>query len=229
MEREDLVLQLEDAALPGYLRRGSSMRGLVVFAHGTGSSRDSRRNNYVADRLAAAGIGSLLFDLLTEEEDREYSRRFDLHLLTNRMSGALFWAQGEDLAGTGGYGLFGSSTGSAAALATAAALGGAAQLGENGAGGAPEPASAMPVIRAIVSRGGRPDMAREELSRVREPTLLIVGGLDTEVLALHREIMPLFSAEASLEIVEGATHLFQEPGALEKVADLAVDWFRRRL
>lgn len=224
MEREDLVLQLEDAALPGYLRRGSSMRGLVVFAHGTGSSRDSRRNNYVADRLAAAGIGSLLFDLLTEEEDREYSRRFDLHLLTNRMSGALFWAQGEDLAGTGGYGLFGSSTGSAAALATAAALGGAAQLGE-----AAEAGEGVPDIRAIVSRGGRPDMAREELSRVREPTLLIVGGLDTEVLALHREIMPLFSAEASLEIVEGATHLFQEPGALEKVADLAVDWFRRRL
>ena len=218
MNREDVTVELEDVALPGYLRRREKMRGVVVFAHGTGSSRDSRRNNYVADRLAEAGMGSLLFDLMTEEEDRNYARRFDLELLANRMRGALLWAHGEDLAGGRGYGLFGSSTGSAAALVTAAEIGEASGAGAGG-----------PEVQAIVSRGGRPDMARDAIPRVREPTLLIVGGMDKQVLALHREIMDQFSTEAKLEVVEGATHLFQEPGALEQVADLAVEWFRERL
>ena len=216
MKREDVTVELEEVSLPGYLRRPPAMRGVVIFAHGTGSSRDSSRNNYVADRLADAKIGSLLFDLLTEAEDSSYETRFEIDLLQRRMTGALRWAGKGDLARGTPYGLFGSSTGSAAALATAA------EVARGEVADAPE-------VSAIVSRGGRPDMAEEAIPGVSAPTLLIVGGRDIQVLQLHHQIFEKFQAEAVLEIVEDASHLFQEPGALERVADLAVDWFSSRL
>lgn len=216
MKREEVMVDLDDVSLPGYLRRPREMKGMVIFAHGTGSSRDSRRNNYVADRLGDASMGCLLFDLLTEAEDSSYETRFRIDLLRGRMTGALRWAGTESLSEGTPYGLFGSSTGSAAALGTAATV-------------ARAEVPDAPEVSAIVSRGGRPDMAEEAIPQVSAPTLLIVGGRDLEVLQLHHEIFDKFEAEAVLEIVEDASHLFQEPGALERVADLAVDWFSSRL
>jgi putative phosphoribosyl transferase len=185
--------------------------GLVVFAHGSGSSRFSPRNRYVAGVLEEAGLATLLVDLLTREEERVDFRtrehRFDIDLLTERVADALGWAASLDLP----IGLFGASTGAAAALAAAARD--------------PE------AVRAVVSRGGRPDLAGSALSGVQAPTLLIVGGRDELVLDLNRRARDAMKSAAALalEIVPGATHLFEERGALERVAELARDWFRRYL
>jgi dienelactone hydrolase len=181
----------------------------VLFAHGSGSSRHSPRNNYVAAVLRQAGIGTLLFDLLTEEEDSVYKTRFDIHLLTDRLTAATKWltARPETMKLKIGY--FGASTGAAAALEAAAVLG--------------------PTIRAVVSRGGRPDLAGPVLYRVKAPTLLIVGGHDDAVVKLNQHAYDRLKTEKDLVIVPGATHLFEEPGALEEVARLAADWFMRHL
>jgi dienelactone hydrolase len=186
---------------------GTSL-GIVVFAHGSGSSRHSRRNRHVADVLHLAGLRTLLLDLLTPEED-EVDRhtgehRFDVGMLGGRVVGVIDWLRGTE---TGPIGLFGASTGAAAALLAA--------------GHRPDDVS------AVVSRGGRPDLAGEALSVVRAPTLLIVGGRDSTVLELNKEAQARMRAETSLEIIPGATHLFEEPGALDIVADLAAAWFRR--
>jgi dienelactone hydrolase len=183
-------------------------QGMVVFAHGSGSSRHSRRNRHVADVLHAAGLRTLLLDLLTPEED-EVDRhtgehRFDVAMLGGRVVGAIDWLRATE---TAPIGLFGASTGAAAALIAA--------------GNRPEDVS------AVVSRGGRPDLAGEALTVVRAPTLLIVGGRDTTVLELNQAAQARMRAESSLEIIPGATHLFEEPGALDIVADLAAAWFRR--
>lgn len=183
--------------------------GIVLFAHGSGSSRHSPRNRFVARALQQAGLATLLLDLLTREEEavdnvtREY--RFDIGLLADRLIGATDWlARTPEAAGLR-IGYFGASTGAAAALAAAAE----------------RPA----LVGAVVSRGGRPDMAGSALVRVHAPTLLIVGGDDVPVIGLNREAMDHLMVEKRLEIVPGATHLFEEPGALEQVARLAADWF----
>lgn len=180
--------------------------GLVLFAHGSGSSRHSPRNNYVAGVLRQAGIGTLLMDLLTPEEDRDYSRRFDIGLLTQRLLGAAHWVAASEATRDFPLGFFGASTGAAAALDAAAKLGAAA--------------------RAVVSRGGRPDLASAHaLATVTAPTLLLVGGDDDVVIDLNQQAYEQLRCEKQLVIVPGATHLFEEPGTLETVARQAADWF----
>ncbi|WP_211317121.1 dienelactone hydrolase family protein [Jannaschia seohaensis] len=191
--------------LPGTLGLPKNPRGLVIFAHGSGSSRLSPRNRAVAAEIQARGCGTLLFDLLTDEEARDRARVFDIDLLAQRVAGAVAWARRN--AETIGIpiGLFGASTGAAAALVAAA-----------------DPRLA---IAAVVSRGGRADLAGNHLSRVRCPTLLVVGGADREVLELNRQAFVRLNCRKGLEVVPGATHLFEEPGALEQVVDLAASWF----
>lgn len=180
--------------------------GLVLFAHGSGSSRLSPRNTMVAGRLNRAGFATLLFDLLTEEEATDRRNAFDIKLLARRLRTATAWARREIGPAASSIGYFGASTGAAAALSAAAHVNEA--------------------IAAIVSRGGRPDLAMtDELQRVRAPTLLIVGGRDDAVMRLNRLAMAALKCEARLEIILGATHLFEEAGALERVADLAAEWF----
>jgi pimeloyl-ACP methyl ester carboxylesterase len=196
--------------LPGELVLPPAAKGVVLFAHGSGSSRHSPRNIYVAGVLHDGGMGTLLFDLLTAAEDRDYATRFDIPLLTSRLLAATQWIARESPAAALPVGYFGASTGAAAALAAAA------ELGKR--------------IGAVVSRGGRPDLAGADmLTRVTAPTLLIVGGRDLAVITLNREAYSSLSCEKTLHIVPGATHLFEEPGALEQAASVASDWFQRWL
>jgi len=179
--------------------------GLVIFAHGSGSSRFSPRNVFVAESLVARGFATLLFDLLHPEESEDRRNVFDIALLAGRLQEAIGWASRESEIGDLRIGLFGASTGAAAALVAAAQ----------------EP---LP-IAAVVSRGGRPDLAGESLPQVKSPTLLIVGGFDHEVLELNQWALRRLRCEARLDVVPGATHLFEEPGTLEHVAQIAGDWF----
>ncbi len=183
--------------------------GMVLFAHGSGSGRLSPRNNYVAGVLRRSGVATLLFDLLTEEEDRVYETRFDIALLTHRLMLATEWVKQRPETRDLAIGYFGASTGAAAALEAAAALG--------------------PQIGAVVSRGGRPDLALESIPRVQAPTLLIVGGNDHVVIDLNRVAYRALRVEKELQIIPGATHLFEEPGTLEQVASAAARWFMRHL
>jgi pimeloyl-ACP methyl ester carboxylesterase len=199
----EVELELAGVTAGGTLTEPREARGLVLFAHGSGSSRFSPRNHAVADVLHGAGLATLLLDLLPEEG--VVDRRFDIELLGERVTAAVDWAQPRGLP----VGLFGASTGAAAALVAAA--------------------ERPDVVRAVVSRGGRPDLAGPALPLVRAPTLLIVGGADTVVLDLNREAMARLEAETRLEVVPGATHLFEEPGTLDRVAELARDWFLERL
>lgn len=183
--------------------------GLVIFAHGSGSSRLSPRNSRVARDLNARGLGTLLFDLLTEEEAADRANVFDIPLLGTRVTEAVRWARDNEVTADLSIGLFGSSTGAAAALVAAA------QAPDN--------------VAAVVSRGGRPDLAGDYLSSVRAPTLLIVGGADYGVIELNEQAFALLDCEKRLEIVPGATHLFEEPGALDEVVGLASRWFQTHL
>ncbi len=192
-------------ALPGLLTLPAGWRGLVVFAHGSGSSRLSPRNRQVARAVEAAGHGTLLFDLLHDAEARDRRRVFDIPLLAERVGEAMGWCDGEDALAGAPVGLFGASTGAAAALVAAA------EHGER--------------VAAVVSRGGRPDLAMASLPAVRAPTLLIVGGADSEVLALNRDALAQMTCTKALEVVPGATHLFEEPGTLEAMTAHAVAWF----
>jgi putative phosphoribosyl transferase len=200
-------------SLEGALTLPPGARGVVAFAHGSGSSRHSSRNRYVAGELQAAGLATLLFDLLTTQEEAVDARtahlRFDIALLAERLSGATGWLAEQEATRDLAVGLFGASTGGGAALVAAARLPGR--------------------IRAVVSRGGRPDLAGEALPEVRAPTLLVVGGDDRPVIELNRQAMARMTAEVKLEIVPGASHLFEEPGTLEVVAALARDWFLEKL
>lgn len=195
--------------LPGTLAVPTDPRGLVVFVHGSGSSRLSPRNGYVADALNEAGFATLLFDLLTEEEEADRRNVFDIDLLARRLTGVVEWLETEDLVAGLPVGLFGASTGAAAALVAAERLGSR--------------------VGAIVSRGGRPDLAGEALAFVRAPVLLIVGGNDTDVLSLNRIALTRLTGDSSLSVVPGASHLFPEPGALDRVVVLAREWFETRL
>jgi putative phosphoribosyl transferase len=213
MAANEITIALRNISLGGELELPPSAAGLVLFAHGSGSSRHSPRNQSVARVLREAGLGTVLFDLLTPEEEQAEARtgalRFNIPFLAERLVGATRWvldhASSKDL--NAGY--FGSSTGAAAALVAAA------ELGET--------------ISAVVSRGGRPDLAGEALERVTAPTLLIVGRNDTPVLPLNEQAYGQLRCEKALRIVPGATHLFEEPGTLETVAQMASEWFAHRL
>jgi putative phosphoribosyl transferase len=195
--------------LEGALVIPGEVQGIVLFAHGSGSSRHSPRNNFVAQVLQSAGMGTLLMDLLTPREDATYETRFDIDLLTRRLECATQWLVDQPPSASLDIGYFGASTGAAAALRAAATLG--------------------PSVGAVVSRGGRPDLAMSALDRVQSPTLLIVGGLDDIVIDLNRQAYEKLTAEKHLAIVPGATHLFEEPGTLQEAARLAADWFKRYL
>jgi len=196
-------------ALKGILTVPPNPIGVVIFAHGSGSSRFSPRNSFVARVLQQGGVATLLMDLLTEEEAGDRSRVFDIDLLTERLLEATRWVERQPWSRDLPIGYFGASTGAAAALKAAAREGSR--------------------IAAVVSRGGRPDLAADVLPRVKSPTLLIVGGDDHPVLELNRRAFRLLGGEAELSVVPGASHLFEEPGALEEVARLAREWFRRHL
>jgi putative phosphoribosyl transferase len=204
-EEQTVALSAGDATLHGDLTLPADAGGLVVFAHGSGSSRRSVRNRHVARSLQDAGFATLLLDLLDEREGGRRDLVFDITLLAGRLEVAVRWARGDRRLARLPLGLFGASTGAAAALWAAAALG--------------------DDVQAIVSRGGRPDLAADRLAGVTAPTLLIVGGADVEVLALNRRAAALLTVEHELEVVPGAGHLFEEPGALEAVTRLAVAWF----
>jgi putative phosphoribosyl transferase len=209
---------VDGAGLTGDVTLPERPFGMILFAHGGGSSRRSPRNRMVASELNRAGLATLLIDLLTAEEERLDAQtgqlRFDIGLLARRLTGAVDWAagwtagDGRELAGTG-FGLFGASTGAAAALVTAS--------------------ERADRIRCVVSRGGRPDLAGDALSKVRAPALLIVGGRDTQVLALNESAAPRLGGPSRIVTVPDATHLFEEPGALDRVAALAAGWFSRYL
>jgi putative phosphoribosyl transferase len=208
----EVVLELGSVQLPGDLAVPPSAGAIILFAHGSGSSRRSPRNRAVASELEDAGLATLLFDLLTDEEEAVDARtaelRFDIRLLTNRLLGATRWVEATDDLSELRIGYFGASTGAAAALVAAAE--------EHRVG-------------AVVSRGGRPDLARGALKQVIAPTLLIVGGADVPVIAMNEEALDQLQCEKRMDIVPGATHLFEEHGALERVSELARDWFVDKL
>jgi putative phosphoribosyl transferase len=209
LTEQQVKIPARGVTLEGNLVLPPSARAVVIFAHGSGSSRHSPRNRFVAGVLQDAGIGTLLFDLLTRDEDTVYENRFNIELLTERLKSATIWLRKQPQAAGFSLGYFGASTGTASALRAAAGLG--------------------KEIGAVVSRGGRPDMAYEALPRVQAPVLLIVGGSDFLVIELNRSAYDKITAEKRLEIVPGATHLFEEHGALEEVARLAADWFKKHL
>jgi putative phosphoribosyl transferase len=206
-------IPVNGVALGATLALPAKASGLVVFAHGSGSSRHSPRNQYVARALRDAGLGTLLFDLLTAEEEQAeaYTRhlRFDITFLADRLIRVTRWALEHPGSRQLGIGYFGSSTGAAAALVAAAEIG--------------------DMVGAIVSRGGRPDLARDALEKVSAPTLLIVGGEDREVIALNEHAYEKLNCEKALRIVPGASHLFEEPGTLESVSEIASEWFAQYL
>lgn len=208
MQTQSVRISLDGTEHTGDLAVPAKASAIALFAHGSGSGRLSPRNRFVAETLQRQGVGTLLFDLLTETEDRAYRNRFDIALLTRRLTAATQWVRAEFASAALAIGYFGASTGAAAALCAAAAL---------------------PDIKAVVSRGGRPDLAIDVLPRVRAATLLIVGGDDDTVLAINRDAYARLAEPRGLEIIPGATHLFEEPGALEEVARLAGVWFRRYL
>jgi putative phosphoribosyl transferase len=202
-----------DATLDGDLHIPAQASGLVLFVHGSGSSRHSPRNQFVAQVIRAAGLGTLLFDLLTPEEERIDLRtpylRFDMDLLAGRLEEVTAWVADTDATRHLRIGYFGASTGGGAALIAAA------RLGQS--------------IGAVVSRGGRPDLAGTLLPKVLAPTLLIVGGRDDVVIQLNEAAYTQLQCEKAIRIVPGATHLFEEPGALDEVARLATEWFQQHL
>ena len=202
---EEIRIEAAGATVSGRITIPQQPRGIVVFAHGSGSSRHSPRNRYVAEVLQSAGLGTLLFDLLTEAEEANRANVFDIALLSNRLLAVTDWlASARDAAGLP-VGFFGASTGAGAALRAAA--------------------NPRCEVFAVVSRGGRPDLAGDSLGAVRAPTLLIVGGRDPQVLDLNRAAAAAMTAECEIAVVEGATHLFEEPGTLAQVAELARSWF----
>lgn len=209
MGKYEVKIRIGAEELMGNLHIPANATGIVIFSHGSGSSRHSSRNRYVASVLEDEGFGTLLFDLLTEEEDRIYENRFDIPLLIQRLVHVTQWLQSQEELQHMPMGYFGASTGAASALGAAAELGGA--------------------IKAVVSRGGRPDLALPVLPRVKAATLLIVGSLDHPVIGMNEEAYDALNTERTLTIVPGASHLFEEPGKLEEVAHLAMEWFRHHL
>ncbi|MFP4508621.1 MAG: dienelactone hydrolase family protein [Spirochaetaceae bacterium] len=205
----DLEISLPNVRLPGSLYLPDSAVGLVIFSHGTGSSRMSPRNRFVAQQLSDAGIGSLLFDLLTAEEDEDPDNRFDIGLMAGRLSETTDWVRAQDWASKLPVGYFGSSTGSAAAFKVIT--------------------TGKPDVKAVVSRGGRPDLVLSDLKRIRVPSLLVVGGFDYQIRQYNERAMEQLNGPKDLRIVPDASHLFEEEGALAQVAAHAIDWYLRYL
>ncbi len=206
--QKEVSIPVGEVILQGELIIPQEAEAIVIFSHGSGSSRFSVRNRMVATHLQKENFGTLLFDLLTGEEDEEYNNRFNIDLLTQRLAGATLWLEELAVAKDRHIGYFGASTGAASALKAAALL---------------------PQIGAVVSRGGRPDLAMDSLRMVKVPTLLIVGGLDRDVLELNKEAFTQLGGEKKLEVVGGASHLFEESGKMEIVSALAANWFEKYL
>lgn len=206
---KEIEIDIGEISLKGNLRLADNSKGIILFSHGSGSSRLSIRNNYVAGLLVEQGFSSLLFDLLTAKEDTIYENRFDIELLTERLVKVTKWAMEYEETKKMPIGYFGASTGAASALSAAA------QMGKS--------------IKAIVSRGGRPDMAMPVLKDIKIPTLLIVGGNDDVVIELNKKAKAAIGGICELDIVEGATHLFSEAGKLEIVAKHTAEWFDKYL
>ena len=204
-----LQLSLDGITVEGILNMPDDAEDLIIFSHGSGSSRFSARNNFIAQHLQKRGLGTFLFDLLTRSEDEVYSNRFDIELLSRRLVLATMQLKKLPASKNLEIGFFGASTGAASAIKAATLL--------------------PNLIKAVVSRGGRPDLVPGDLPHLKAPTLLIVGGLDNEVLSLNEQAYRNIPALKSLKIVKGATHLFEEPGALEEVARLSGDWFVRHM
>jgi len=204
---ETVQIVLKDVILHGHWYCPDPAIGLVVFSHGSGSSRWSPRNNYVAEQLHDEGLGTFLFDLLTEREDQDYEKRFDIGLLSRRLIDTTLWiGRQQDLANFP-LGYFGASTGAASALMAAA------HFGRD--------------IRAVVCRGGRPDLAMDQLPEVTAPTLLVVGGRDSTVIRLNKQAYENLTCKRKLEIIPQASHLFEEPGKLQEVALVSASWFKK--
>ena len=206
---QELEIKLDNINLKGNLRLADNSKGIILFSHGSGSSRLSIRNNYVADLILKKGFSSLLFDLLTPEEDAVYENRFDIELLTERLLKVTKWVRNYGVTKQLPIGYFGASTGAASALRAAAKM--------------------SKIVKAVVSRGGRPDLALRALSSVDTPTLLIVGGDDDVVITLNKQAKSRIEGICELKIIEGASHLFSEPGKLEIVANLTIEWFDKYL
>jgi putative phosphoribosyl transferase len=209
MKKFDIDIPLSSVTLKGDLVVPENASGIIVFSHGSGSSRFSSRNKLVAELIQQQKIGTFLFDLLTEEEDKIYENRFNIDLLTNRLIETTLWLMAHKGLKNLPIGYFGASTGGASALRAAAHFG--------------------KKIKAVVSRGGRPDLAITELSLVTAPTLLIVGGLDVPVIGMNKMAYDELQSVKEMKIIPGATHLFEEPGKLLEVADLAIVWYKRYL
>jgi putative phosphoribosyl transferase len=207
-EKTTINIPVDEVNLKGDLVLPENAHALVIFAHGSGSSRLSPRNQLVASYLNSIGLGTLLFDLLTFEEDKNYSTRFNIKLLAHRLWETTLWVEGQNWGKNIQLGYFGASTGAAAALVAA---------------------STLPQVLAVVSRGGRPDLALTALPKVKAATLLIVGSLDTQVLQLNQKAYNELRSEKKLELVPGASHLFQENGTMEEVCMLAANWFEKHL
>lgn len=207
MEKLDMDIRLSSVSLKGDLIVPENAIGIVVFSHGSGSSRFSTRNKMVAELMQEQYIGTLLFDLLTEEEDRIYENRFNIDLLTSQLIETTEWLWENKETKNLPVGYFGASTGAASALKAAAFFG--------------------EMIKAVVSRGGRPDLVITELSLVTAPTLLIVGSLDVPVIGMNKMAYDKLESVKEMKIVPGATHLFEETGKLQEVADLAITWYKR--
>ena len=206
---EEIHFPIGNITLTGDLTIPEKAKGIVVFAHGSGSSRLSSRNKFVARQLQESSFATLLFDLLTLQEDRDYTNRFDIEILTSRLASVTDWLKQDTRTADLSIGYFGASTGAAAALRAAAIL--------------------EDKVAAVVSRGGRPDMAGPYLQQVRTPTLLIIGSLDADVIKLNEQAFAVLRVKKELKIVPGASHLFEEPGTLEEVAALSIDWFDKHL
>jgi putative phosphoribosyl transferase len=204
----EVSIPVGEIRLKGVLSIPEECMGIVIFSHGSGSSRLSKRNQYVASYLQKNGFGTLLFDLLTPEEDLYYINRFEIEMLHERLVAATKWLQKHPSARDLSIGYFGASTGAASALKAAAKL---------------------PDIFAVVSRGGRPDLAMEDLPEVKVACLFIVGSLDSEVLSLNKKAYEKLNCEKQIEVVDGASHLFEEEGKLELVAELASSWFKSHI
>jgi len=209
MKKSDIDIPLSEVTLKGDLVVPENAIGIVIFSHGSGSSRFSSRNRMVAELIQQHNIGTFLFDLLTEEEDRIYENRFNIELLASRLIETTNWLMNNKSTKGLPISYFGASTGAASALMAAAHFGKS--------------------IKAIVSRGGRPDLAMNELALVTAPTLLIVGGLDVPVIGMNKMAFAQLECIKEIKIIPGATHLFEEPGKLTEVADLAISWYKTYL
>lgn len=206
--QQEVNIPVEHTVVKGELTIPGNAHAIIIFSHGSGSSRFSKRNQQVARYLQDKNFGTLLFDLLTEEEDLHFYNRFNINLLTKRLAGVTEWLERLPAAKDCRIGYFGASTGAASAL---------------------KAASMLPVIEAVVSRGGRPDLAMEILPRVKAPVLLIVGSEDHDVLLLNKEALQKLGGRKQMKVVDGATHLFEEPGTMDIVCDLAAGWFEKFL